>query len=294
MTNEDFIFFDRCQKIKQIAKEYDLENKSYVAFSGGMDSTVLSVLIDEALPNNNIPRVFTNTGIEYRDIIDFVNNCRLKDKRIEIIRPSKNIKKILEEKGYPFKSKEFAHKMELLKKGSTANSIMQYFEFYGMKGTRFSCPKKLLYLAKTDINFKISDKCCEELKKKPMKEWSDKHNRPIAILGIRQAEGGQRANVKNCLYFKKDELKHFSPMLVCDDKFISYMINRFHIEYCKLYKAPYNFRRTGCKGCPFSLDLQKQLDIMSEMLPHEYSQCEYIFAPVYNEYRKIGYRLRKE
>lgn len=294
MTNEDFIFFDRCQKIKQINQEYNLENYGYVSFSGGLDSTVLSVLIDCALPNNKIPRVFINTGIEYFDIVNFVENQRLKDNRIVVVRPLKNIKEILNEKGYPFKSKEFSHKMELLKNGSNAESIQTYFELNGKHGTRFSCPKKLLYLRNKELEFKISDKCCTELKKKPAKRWSDANTRPIAILGIRQAEGGQRANVKNCLYFQKKELKHFSPMLVCDDNFIKYMINRFHIEYCKLYDAPYNFRRTGCKGCPFSLDLQKQLDTMATLLPREKSQCEYIFAPVYAEYRSKGYRLQKE
>ena len=53
----DFLLSDRIQKIQQIAREYDLENKGYIAFSGGKDSTVLSFLVDLALPNNKIPRV---------------------------------------------------------------------------------------------------------------------------------------------------------------------------------------------------------------------------------------------
>lgn len=53
-------------------------------------------------------------------------------------------------------------------------------------------------------------------------------------------------------------------------------------------------KEQGVKGCPFSLDLQEQLDIMAVLLPAEKKQCEIIWKPVYEEYRRIGYRLRKE
>ena len=63
---------------------------------------------------------------------------------------------------------------------------------------------------------------------------------------------------------------------------------------CKLYYPPFNFQRTGCKGCPYSLDLQKQLEIMAVYLPQEKKQCEQIWGKVYAEYRKIDYRLDKQ
>ena len=74
MTNE-FILEDRLQKIRQVIGKYGEEN-FYVSFSGGKDSTVLSALIDMALPGNKIPRVFSNTGIEYKLILDFVERER--------------------------------------------------------------------------------------------------------------------------------------------------------------------------------------------------------------------------
>lgn len=68
---------------------------------------------------------------------------------------------------------------------------------------------------------------------------------------------------------------------------------RESIALCQLYCQPYNFKRTGCKGCPFSLDLQDQLEIMELYLPNERRQCEMIWKPVYDEYRRINYRLKK-
>ena len=76
MTENEFLLADRIQKIKSINELYDLENNAYISFSGGKDSTVLSHLIDEALPNNNIPRVYLNTGIEYKSIVQFVERER--------------------------------------------------------------------------------------------------------------------------------------------------------------------------------------------------------------------------
>jgi hypothetical protein len=33
---------------------------------------------------------------------------------------------------------------------------------------------------------------------------------------------------------------------------------------------------------------------MERLLPAERKQCEYIWKPVYEEYRRLGYRLRKD
>lgn len=72
MTDYEFMLEDRIAKIQAINNEYDLEHNGYIAFSGGKDSCVLSKLIDLALPNNKIPRVYVNTGIEYNDIVKYV------------------------------------------------------------------------------------------------------------------------------------------------------------------------------------------------------------------------------
>lgn len=64
-----------------------------------------------------------------------------------------------------------------------------------------------------------------------------------------------------------------------------------NIKLCKLYYPPFNFERTGCKGCPFNLHLNKDLFVMKSLLPAEEKQCEDIWKPVYEEYRRLNYRL---
>ena len=63
MNDNEFLLYDRLQKIRQIIEQYG-ENNFYISYSGGKDSTVLHNLIDMALPNNKIPRVYADTGIE--------------------------------------------------------------------------------------------------------------------------------------------------------------------------------------------------------------------------------------
>lgn len=62
MTDNEFILFDRLTKIRETINKYG-EDTFYLSFSGGKDSTVLHHLLDEALPGNRIPRVYSNTGL---------------------------------------------------------------------------------------------------------------------------------------------------------------------------------------------------------------------------------------
>ena len=75
MTENEFLLADRIAKIKSTIEKYGEEN-FYISFSGGKDSTVLSALVDMALPGNTIPRVYANTGIEYKLILEFVERER--------------------------------------------------------------------------------------------------------------------------------------------------------------------------------------------------------------------------
>ena len=115
MKNDDFelILFDRIEKIKQINDEYDLEKTSYLSHSGGKDSCVMSKLLDLALPNNRIPRVYKDTGIEYPQMRKFCRHLRDIDDRFIYLKPTKNIRKSLNEHGYPFKSKQHSHNFEI-------------------------------------------------------------------------------------------------------------------------------------------------------------------------------------
>ncbi len=292
MTNEEGMFWlsDRIEKIKQVNEQYNLEENSYLSFSGGKDSTVLHHLLDMALPNNKIPRLFLNTGIEYFDILKYVKEMTLKDNRIIIYNVGVNIKYMLETKGYPFKSKEHSKIISMLQKGSTSEWVKNYMDIN--RKSKYKCPKILREQLNPNYAIKISDQCCYELKKKPAHKWAKENKKSIVLVGLRMTEGGQRANAKSCLVFNKDKLKEFKPINPMTNEWMDWFIDYFKIELCRLYYPPFNFTRTGCKGCPFSLNLQKQLNVMEKLLPTEKKQCEIIWKVPYAEMRRLGYRLK--
>lgn len=155
--NEDFelTLFDRIEVIKTTIKLYGEEN-FYISFSGGKDSVALHNLIDLALPNNKIPRVFFNTGIEYNKIVSFVKSLAEKDSRIIIVNSGINIKKMLEEKGYPFKSKEHSHKLNVYQNNKDlCNEIIEDINKNPEKLNDVTYLKSLPKGAKTLINYRF-------------------------------------------------------------------------------------------------------------------------------------------
>lgn len=295
MIDNELLLVDRLEVIRQVNNKYDLENNAYISFSGGKDSTILHYLIDMALPNNRIPRVFINTGIEYNDIVSFVKELASKDDRFIIIQPTKPIKQVLEKYGYPFKSKEHSLYLNIYQTKADVSKTYQRYIKPSEKRLSFGCPNALKYQFSKDFKLKVSNKCCYKLKKEPAKKWANNNNRSIIITGMRKEEGGTRTNIKGCILTDKNgNLNKFHPLLVVNEDFENWFISKFNIKLCRLYYEPFNFKRTGCKGCPFALDLQDTLTTMELYLPNERKQCEIIWAKVYEEYRRLNYRLKKD
>lgn len=292
MTENEFLLEDRIIKIKSINEKYNLLDNAYISFSGGKDSTVLSYLIDEALPQNKIPRVFFNTGIEYKMIVDFVKEFQKSDDRVVIYNVGKNIKKTLDEVGYPFKSKEHSQKVyEYTHYKKCGKSILKYFGL--IEGDAYRpCPEKLKYQITNDFKLKISHFCCNEFKKKPSKDYMKNSGKFITITGMMKSEGGERTSL-NCISTNKNSKRiKFNPMSVLTKQWEDWFIAKKNIKLCELYYPPFNFERTGCKGCPYNPKLDNDLLALKILLPNEASQCEFIWKPVYEEYRRIGYRLK--
>lgn len=282
-----FILEDRLQKIRQIYKEYNLEDNASVSFSGGRDSLVASKLLDMAIPSNKIPRIFVNTGLEFVETVAFVKRCQKVDNRIQIITPKYSAKTCFTEYGYPFKSKYHSHLLHLYQRQPTAESALKYAN----RGdhSQWACPDKLRYQFSPDFQLKVSDKCCYKMKKEPLAKWAKENNRSIAITGMRRAEKGLRNDLP-CLSFQNEKLKLFSPLAPLTDEFVFWFCETYHIQCSLLYYPPYNFKRTGCVGCPFNTELHENLQTLKELCPIDYRRAVNLFGAVYEEYSRIGYR----
>ena len=156
-----------------------------------------------------------------------------------------------------------------------------------------TCPDKLKYQFKGDFTrLKMSDKCCYKLKKEIALKYEAESKRTIVITGMRADEGGMRA-LGGCTIFEDGKLKKFHPLKVVDDEFENEIIKRENIQLCKLYYEPYNFTRTGCVACPFAKDIAYELKKLYKLLPNEYNKALVLWKPVYDEYIRIGYRLKE-
>lgn len=321
MDENEFILYDRLEVIKTTIEKYG-EDNFYLSFSGGKDSTVVHHLLDMALPGNKIPRVFANTGIEYLYNVKFVKSLSADDDRFVIIPPTKNIKKTLDKVGYPFKSKMYSshysvyrnHKeaiwkeMDKIEKDPSlkwnydyihnlprgVKTIIKYIhDLRERESTKeiynyFDFTDKLLYQWHLDLN--ISDNCCLEFKEKPLQEWQRANKKEWTITGMMAAESGRRSRAQ-CFGHSRGK-PTFNPLAKVSSEWERWFIDKYDIKLSQLYYPPFNFERTGCRGCPFNNKLQKDLDVMEEYMPNERNACELIFKPVYDEYRRIGYRLK--
>ena len=204
---------------------------------------------------------------------------------------------MLEEVGYPFKSKHHSQCVSVYQRHKTLENrpMLQHYLGVSNDGVQWSpqrlCPKSLRYQFTKEFNLPVSDKCCTELKEKPLHKWQRENKKPYGVVGLMRDEGGRRDNAV-CLAFRGNKLKNFQPLVAITKEWEDWFIKEYNIQLCGLYNEPYNFTRTGCKGCPFSLYLQNDLDVLEKYFPNERKQCEAIWKPVYDEYRRIGYRLK--
>ena len=230
MITNEFILMDRLQKIKQIINQYGEEN-FYLSFSGGKDSTILSALVDMALPNNQIPRVYANTGIDLNIVRDFVFNVAKSDDRFFIIKPSVPIKTMLERDGYPFKSKIHSKCVNLYQRDPDKNMWKGYTgqrpEYWHTR----TCPQKLMYQFTEENKLRISDICCVKMKEEPLIKWAKDNKRNIAIIGIMKEEGGRRTQ-STCLQFSGKNLKKFQPLVAITKEWENWFIKEYEINIC--------------------------------------------------------------
>lgn len=167
-------------RIRQWINAYG-ENGVYVSFSGGKDSTVLLHMVREDYPN--VKAVFVDTGLEYPEIRAFVRTFP----NVEWLKPEMNFKKVIEIYGYPFISKQVSKRVwewnNAIKNGKDVTKTEAYKEFTGnafFQKDGYTQPSKSWHnkekwMFLTEAPFTMSHKCCDIMKKLPLKMLKDKY-----------------------------------------------------------------------------------------------------------------------
>lgn len=131
--------------------------------------------------------------------------------------------------------------------------------------------------------FKISNKCCKGAKKDNAKVFLKKNNADLNLVGIRKAEGGIRStSYKTCFSLAKDgeSYDNYRPIFWYTDEDKAEYEWAFNIKHSACY-CEYGLCRTGCAGCPFGKDFEKELLIIEKYEPKLYKAVNKIFGESY-------------
>ena len=244
--------------------------KVYISFSGGKDSTVLVHIAKSIYPD--IPIVFANTGLEFPEIVEFAKS--ISD---VIVRPKRNFSEVIKTEGYPIISKSIARKLRDLQHPTNKNINIRrlYLEGIrsdGKKGSMYSIlPKKWKYLI--NAPFKISERCCDIIKKQPLLKYERETGRK-PIIGTLATDSLQREIIYlqyGCNSFKHGKSR---PLSFWTTEDIWNYIKQNNIPYCKIYNMGYH--NTGCIYCMFGVHLDKEPNRFQQMKithPKLYDYC---------------------
>ena len=125
---------------------------------------------------------------------------------------------------------------------------------YGDERGKFGMlPKKYRYLIKAP--FKISDRCCEVMKKRPAHAYIMETGRK-QIIGTMAADSNWRTQeyLKYGCSLTHIKEPRIAPLSFWLEKDIWAYIKKFNIPYCSIYNT--GVRRTGCVFCCFGVHLE--------------------------------------
>ena len=275
MTKADFYLHDLVSKFKKIDPK-----KYYLAYSGGKDSGMLFWFLRTWLKTNYpemyeeykvIPAVSVNTRLEWPEIVE-----RMQLNADVILVPKLFPYQVIEKVGTPCFSKNADDIIGRYQRGSRSESVMMYVDGTRNGGETMFClnnqAKEMLVANQLP---RISNLCCNELKKKPVHEF-EKSGSLHSIMGIMASESMMRkSRYKSC--FTKD-LK-FTPLWDCTEETMNEIYEQYQIPLPKIYKY---MNQTGCAGCPYGIGLGHTAIELQLMTPAKRRYVERCFGKAYS------------
>lgn len=251
-----------------------------MSFSGGKDSTVLLDLVRNTPGVYDVPAVFCDTGLEYPEIREFARlNADV------VLRPKLTFKEVIEKYGFPVISKEQAQYIRQYT--TTKSDKLKNLRFNGGEKGNFCISKKWRYLI--DAPFKVSEQCCDVMKKRPFKAYEKLSGRK-PMTGVMACESNlrkQQYQKNGCNSFDANNPKS-SPMGFWTEQDVLNYMKINELEYASVYGeiipdpnvenalTTSGCKRTGCMFCMFGVHLEHEpnrFQLMKETHPKQYSYC---------------------
>lgn len=304
MTKEDLKYFQSMPldikvamtktRIREWVTYYGVSG-TYISFSGGKDSTVLLHLVRELYPD--IPAVFVNTGLEYPEIQAFVKTFY----NVTILSPKMPFNKVISTYGYPFISKEVSQKIHEAKSAEKNGNFNSYAHdqlngTYISKNGKSNAYDITKYKLLLNADFRLSNKCCNVMKKNPSKKY-EKVSERTPFIATMADESKLREQIwlkEGCNSF--DSKRQTSkPMSFWVENDVLQYIKENNIKICSVYGDIVNkdsqlafdgvfentqycttgCDRTGCIFCGFGAHMDKYSRFLrlKETHPKQYNYC---------------------
>lgn len=237
--------------IRQTVSEFGLD-KVYISYSGGKDSTVLSHIAKSIYPD--ILHIFANTTNEYPETLQHIQ-WEKEENHTNIItvipKDSHGVtwtfKKVVEYYGYPMFSKRISNAIRTYQHALSPETKSHSLDYIKRNFKKYFKYRE----------FPISDKCCDKLKKEPLRRKAKDLGMECAILGLLASESYQRQKdwlEYGCNVFYKRKDNQSRPLSFWTDKDILDYIAKYHVKISKLYSMGYT--RNGCMYCGFGVHLE--------------------------------------
>lgn len=266
-----------------------------ISVSGGSDSDCIVHLVCTYFPEY-LPKchfVFCNTGLEYaatkRHLTDLETKYDISIKRIR----GQSVVTAVRQYGFPILSKIKSKFLNLYIRGLPSGEKYIFIDGYKIARLRFTEGQRNLARYLKENNIMVSEKCCDVSKKKPIYIYISENKIDLNVTGERNAEGGQRAlRHKSCFESKNHGVDKYMPLWWWSDSAKAIFKATEGITYSDCYEV-YGMKRTGCCGCPFNLDIAKDLQAMYQYEPQLYKACMSVFGEAYELTDRFNCRRKK-
>jgi hypothetical protein len=187
-------------------------------------------------------------------------------------------KQVLDTYGYPVTSKKIAKMLECVRNPTKGNATVWNLYLTGMRGDgkkasgSWKLPEKWRFLIKAP--FKISDQCCNIMKKHPFKDYTEKTGLH-PYVGTQASESRLREITylqNGCNSFKGKIQSR--PLSIWSEDDIWAYIKKYNLKYSTIYDK--GQKRTGCMFCMFGTHLEKEpnkFQCMAKTHPQLWDYC---------------------
>lgn len=317
MDELDALFPNNCTILDAAIKTEDHLNSHYcimASISGGSDSDIVLDLIEKlGYPEDvRVHYVWYDTSLEFAATKQHLEDLEHKYGITIERRPArKSIPRACKEHGVPFFSKAVSKNIHRLQEHGFQWEDEPYEELCGRypgcesalrwwcnawgEGSWFNIERaKWLkeFLMENPPDFQISQECCHYGKILPAQDAARELQANLNIIGVRKAEGGQRATAYKTCFTEatEDRIAQFRPLFWLSDQDKLEYEEHCGVTHSQCY-TKYGLKRTGCACCPLGSRFEMELGAAQLYEPNLYRAAISVFWRSYQYTR--AYRLFK-